>query len=72
VRGLGYITVMTSPSGTRVRVVLFTEKGIGLIRHLGGSFKRILAQIIGTNELSSVPADLEPMIEGRPSGGDVE
>lgn len=64
--GLGYITVMTSPSDTRVRMVLFTEKGIGLILHLGGIFKRIdrrLAQIIGTNELSSFRANLERMIE---------
>ena len=64
--GLGYISLMTTPRDSRVRMVIFTEKGIGLITHLGGIFKRIdrrLAMIIGKNELYAFRINLEQLIE---------
>jgi DNA-binding MarR family transcriptional regulator len=63
---LGYVRQMTDRKDTRVRIVVFTEKGMNLIVHLGGIFKRIdskLAAVIGKKELATFRLQVDEMIE---------
>jgi DNA-binding MarR family transcriptional regulator len=63
---LGYVSQMTDRKDTRVRMVIFTAKGMDLIVHLGGIFKRIdgkLAAVIGKKELSTFRLQVDQMIE---------
>jgi DNA-binding MarR family transcriptional regulator len=63
---LGYLSQMTDRKDTRVRMVIFTAKGMNLIVHLGGIFKRIdskLADVIGTKELATFRLQVDQMIE---------
>src|ERR1700733_5753308 len=62
---IGYVRQMTDRNDTRVRIVVFTEKGMNLIVHLGGIFKRIdskLAAVIGKKELATFRAQVDEMI----------
>jgi len=57
---------MTDRKDTRVRMVIFTSKGMSLIVHLGGIFKRIdsqLAGVIGKKELAAFRLQVDQMIE---------
>ena len=63
---LGYVRQMTDREDTRVRMVVFTQRGMNLIVHLGGIFKRIddeLADIIGTPELAAFRLQVDRMID---------
>jgi DNA-binding MarR family transcriptional regulator len=63
---LGYVRQMTDRKDTRVRIVVFTERGMNLIVHLGGIFKRIdkkLADVIGKEELATFRLQVDQMIE---------
>jgi DNA-binding MarR family transcriptional regulator len=63
---LGYVSQMTDRKDTRVRMVIFTAKGMDLIVHLGGIFKRIdskLAAVIGIKELATFRSQVDQMIE---------
>jgi DNA-binding MarR family transcriptional regulator len=63
---LGYLSQMTDRKDTRVRMVIFTSKGMSLIVHLGGIFKRIdsqLAGVIGKKELAAFRLQVDQMIE---------
>jgi DNA-binding MarR family transcriptional regulator len=63
---LGYVRQMTDRKDTRVRMVVFTERGMDLIVHLGGIFKRIdskLADAIGNQELATFRVQVDQMIE---------
>jgi DNA-binding MarR family transcriptional regulator len=63
---LGYVSQMTDRKDTRVRMVVFTAKGMNLIVHLGGIFKRIdskLADVIGKKELAEFRLQVDQMIE---------
>jgi DNA-binding MarR family transcriptional regulator len=63
---LGYVSQMTDRKDTRVRMVIFTARGMNLIVHLGGIFKRIdskLADVIGKKELTVFRLHVDQMIE---------
>jgi DNA-binding MarR family transcriptional regulator len=63
---LGYMSQMTDRHDTRVRIVIFTAKGMNLIVHLGGIFKRIdskMAAVIGKQELAAFRLQVDLMIE---------
>jgi DNA-binding MarR family transcriptional regulator len=63
---LGYVSQMTDRKDTRVRMVIFTARGMNLIVHLGGIFKRIdskLADVIGKKELAAFRLQVDQMIE---------
>lgn len=63
---LGYVSQMTDRKDTRVRMVIFTARGMNLIVHLGGIFKRIdskLEEVIGKKELAAFRLHVDQMIE---------
>jgi DNA-binding MarR family transcriptional regulator len=63
---LGYVRQMTDRVDTRVRMVVFTERGMNLIMHLGGIFKRIdgkLAAAIGKQELADFRVHVDRMTD---------
>ena len=63
---LGYVRQMIDQQDTRVRMVVFTERGMTLVLNLGGIFKRIdgrLADAIGKRELAIFRAQVDQMID---------
>jgi DNA-binding MarR family transcriptional regulator len=63
---LGYVRQLINRNDTRVRMVVFTERGMNLIMHLGGIFKRIdvkLAAAIGSKELAELRVNVDRMID---------
>lgn len=64
---LGYMSLLTVPHDTRVRMVVFTERGMSLILELGEIFIQIdrrLAEVIGEDKLKGFREDLEHLIRG--------
>ena len=64
---LGYLSLLTVPHDTRVRMVVFTERGMSLILQLGENFTQIdarLAELIGEDKLKAFREDLDRMIRG--------
>lgn len=63
---LGYVSQMTDRNDTRVRMVIFTAKGMNLIVHLGGIFKHIdskISAVIGKRELATFRLQVDQLIE---------
>jgi len=64
---LGYMSLLTVPHDTRVRMVVFTERGMSLLLHIGETFGHIdrhLAELVGEKALQSFREQLEQMIRG--------
>ena len=62
---LVYMSLVTVPHDTRVRMVVFTERGMGLIVELGEIFVKLdrrLAEAIGQDKLNGFRDDLEQLI----------
>jgi DNA-binding MarR family transcriptional regulator len=65
--GLGYFSLVTAPQDTRVRMVVFTDRGMDLVLHLGNIFTRInrrLSAIAGEDKFKRFGEILDRMIEG--------
>ena len=66
---LNYMSLMTLPGDTRVRMVVFNERGIGLLIALSKIFEEIdagLATIIGAAGLMQFERDLHQLTAGFP------
>lgn len=64
---LGYVTLATGPRDTRVRLVLFTDRGIDLIEHMGTIFAHVdgrLADMVGGDAFDRFRLSLDAMVSG--------
>lgn len=64
---LGYVTLVMIPSDTRVRLVMFTARGIDLIEHMGKIFAHVdgrLAEMIGDDAFRRFRSSLDAMVSG--------
>jgi DNA-binding MarR family transcriptional regulator len=64
---LGYVTLTTNPRDTRVRNVVFTDRGTDLIEHMGNIFAHVdgrLAEMIGNDAFYRFRHSLDAMVSG--------
>ncbi|MDB5714145.1 MAG: regulatory protein MarR [Sphingomonadales bacterium] len=62
---LGYVTLVTHPSDTRVRLVVFTDRGFDLLEHMGKIFEHVdgeLAATIGNKAFERFRHSLDAII----------